>query len=93
MSVVRVLLKDPRVDVTLADDKGCTPLWWASYAGRHEVIELLIASGRDLGDIRNKKGKYGRSGYFSALGIAKEKSWAEEVPLLERFLANSTDSL
>ena len=59
MSVVRVLLKDPRVDVTLDDPKGCTPLWWAAWSGHREVIEYLIASGRDLGDVKNKKGKYG----------------------------------
>ena len=56
VSVVRVLLKDPRVDVTL-DDDGRTPLWWASRYGHHEVIESLIASGRDLGDIKNKRGE------------------------------------
>ena len=52
--VVEVLLKDPRVDVTLDDPWGCTPLWVASYKGHHEVIEWFIASGRDLGDIKNK---------------------------------------
>jgi len=59
VSVVEVLLKDSRVDVTLDDDMGCTPLWWPSRNGHHEVIERLIASGRDLGDIKNKKGKTG----------------------------------
>ena len=54
VSVVRLLLKDPRVDVTLDSDYG-TPLWYASCEGKHEVIEWLIASGRDLGDIEEKK--------------------------------------
>ena len=57
VSVVRVLLKDPRVDVTL-DNKGRTPLWWGSIYARYEVVEWFIASGRDLGDIENKKGKW-----------------------------------
>ena len=56
MSVVELLLKDPRVDVTQDDNSGCTPpLWHASRKGKHEVIEWLIASGRDLGDIENNK--------------------------------------
>ena len=46
--VVRVLLQDPRVDVTLDDNKGRTPLWRASNDGEYEVIEWLIASGKDL---------------------------------------------
>ena len=57
MSIVQLLLKDPRVDVTLDDEYGCTPLWWASRSGYREVIEWLIASGRDLGDFENKKGR------------------------------------
>ena len=30
MPVVRLLLKDPRVDVTLGDHRGYTPLWHAA---------------------------------------------------------------
>jgi len=54
VSVVCVLLKDPRVDVKEADNNGRTPLWCASNNGYHEVVEWLIASGRDLGDTENK---------------------------------------
>ena len=52
-----MLLKDPRVDITLDDSSKRTPLWFTSYSGKHDVIEWLIASGRDLGDIENTKGK------------------------------------
>ena len=72
MSVVQVLLKDPRVDVTLEDNNGCTPLWWASSYGCLEVIAWLIASGRDLGDVQNKKGNDWEDGKgYTALEIAK----------------------
>ena len=48
VEVVRLFLKDPRT--TFADDNGgCSPLWWASYWGHCEVVEWLIASGRELG--------------------------------------------
>ena len=59
MSVVRVLLKDPRVDVTLDDGDGRTPLWCAALEGNHKVIEWLIASGRDLGDVEQDRERLG----------------------------------
>ena len=88
MSIVQLLLKDPRVDVTLSDDHECTPLWWASRSGYREVIEWLIASGRDLGDVRNKKGKYWFGKDYTALEIARENKMSEVVSVQERFVAN-----
>ena len=89
MSVVQVLLKDPRVDVTLDDDRERTPLWFASRDDQHEVIEWLIASGRDLGDVKNKKGnEWGKDKVFTALEIARKCKRTEIVSVLERFLAN-----
>ena len=81
VSIVEVLLKDPRVDVTLEDYNRRTSLWWASYFGQHEVIEWLIASGRDLGDVRE----------YTTLEITREKEKHREfVSVLERFIANPT---
>ena len=87
VSVVRVLLKDPRVDVILEDGNGFTPLWWAAQNGMKEVIEWLVASGRDLGDV-NKKGERSPGINYNALGIARERKRTEVVSLLERFMVN-----
>jgi len=76
-----MLLKDPRVDITL-------PLWQASCHEKDEVIEWFIASGRDLGDIENKKGKHWDGKVYTALEIAKERKNPEVVTLLERFVDN-----
>jgi len=86
VSVVQLLLKDPRVDVTLADEDEWTQLWWASWKGRYGMIEWLIASGRDLGDV-NQKGIWSDKEY-TALEIAREMNKTEVVSLLERFMAN-----
>ena len=88
LSVFRVLLKDPRVDVTLDDPKGRTPLWKASPHGYHEVIEWFIASGRDLGDVKNKKGTDWDGKDYTALEIARKENKTEVVSVLERFIAN-----
>jgi len=89
VSVVRVLLKDPRVDVTLEDSRECTPLWWTTCYGHHEVIEWLIASGRDLGDFRNQKGNYlGDGKDYTALEIAREEDKTEAISVLERFTSD-----
>ena len=88
-SIVKVLLKDPRVDVTLDDEDGCTPLWYASRNGNCEVIECLIASDRDLGDVKNKKGNDWDDGkYLTVLEIARKRNRTEVASLLERFIDN-----
>ena len=56
--------------------------------GEHEVVEWLIASGRDLGDVKNKKGSFGGLDEKTALDIARWRSNTKVVPLLERFIAN-----
>jgi len=81
-----LLLKDPRVDVTLGDNDGCTPLWHASYYGRNKVIEWLIASDRDLGI--EQKGKWGNIEDYTALEIARKENKTEAVSVLERFTTN-----
>jgi ankyrin repeat protein len=45
---IQMLLSDPRVDTTIGDRHGSTPFWSAAFYGRVRVLELLIASGRDL---------------------------------------------
>ena len=53
------------------------------------MIEWLIASGRDLGDVKNKKGTDLRNDKdYTALGIARKNHRAEVVSLLERSIAN-----
>jgi len=87
-SVVRVMLKDSRVDITLADNNECTPLWYASNFGHHGVIERLIASGRDLEDVKNKKGMNLFGEEYTALEIAIFKEHDSVVLLLEKFIAD-----
>jgi len=70
VTVVEVMLKDPRVDITPDDIDGRTPLWWASRNGHHEILERLIARSSDLGDLKNKKGKMIGKDY-TALEIAR----------------------
>jgi len=66
---------------------------YAACFGIHEVIERLIASGRDLGDVENKKGKNWRDGNeYTALEIARVEKRTEVASLLERFMANSTQT-
>jgi len=53
------------------------------------VIERFIASGRDLGDVRNKTGKRWDGGKdYTALEIARVMNKTKVVSVLERFIAN-----
>ena len=47
-SCVRELLKDSRVKVAEAYRDGTTPLFWAAFWGRLDVIKWWIASGREI---------------------------------------------
>jgi len=73
-SVVRLLLQDPRVDASWADGNERTPLWMACYRDGHfEVVERLIASGKDL-ELHKKGTVFGLE--LSALEVAMEsKEW------------------
>ena len=68
--------------MSLDDIRGCTPLWHASCEGMHEVIERLIASGRDLGDMMNKKGEHWNGNDYSALEVARKYERTEVVSVL-----------
>jgi len=53
------------------------------------VIECLIASGRDLGDVQNKKGRHRETHEkYTALEIAGKYERTDIESLLERFMAN-----
>ena len=60
LSIVKMLLADPRVNASLTDNHNCTALWTAISQYRHkdalEIIERLIVSGKDLGNV-NQRGQ------------------------------------
>ena len=82
--VARLLLKDPRVDVSLPDAHLRTPLWLVSCLESHDLVEWLIASGKDFGDMDTQMGERG----YTALEIARRGHRRQVVSLLERFRVN-----
>ncbi|KAL2783509.1 ankyrin repeat-containing domain protein [Aspergillus keveii] len=44
--VVELLLAKQEINVDPADDRGATPLWYATWSGWSEVVRLLIATGK-----------------------------------------------
>jgi hypothetical protein len=92
VEVVKVLLKDSRVDINLADNGGWTPLWRASKQGDIEAIKWMIASGKEIKSLDVKatnSGPFGDDQEYTAIEIARKKNKTEVVSLLERFMANS----
>ena len=60
----------------------------ALHCGRHLGADIVKSlSGRDLGDVRNKKGKNWKGEYLTALEIARDEGETEVASLLERFTA------
>ena len=81
------LLTDPRVNITLCGQDERPPLWWAAQNGHCEVVEWLIASGRELEGGKNKKGKEEEAA-AAALEIARRMGKPDVVAVLERFREN-----
>ena len=46
VSILRLLLEQPSIEVNLADDKGCTALHKATCNGNIEAVKLLLADPR-----------------------------------------------
>jgi len=83
------LLKDPRVDAALTDNEGNTSFWWRSRYGHCEVVERLIATGRDIGV--SKVGRlWGSDTQRNALQIARVRNHMKVVALLQEFKAYPT---
>jgi len=80
ISCVLKLLQDSKVKVNEPHNNGYTPLHWAAFTGRLDVIEWWIASGRDL-----NFGTQGDIYTTDAIGGAREAGKTEVVTLLERF--------
>ncbi len=81
--MVKMLLKDERVNINEPDKCGCTPLWWASCRGQIEKIKWMIASGREL-DLEKKGRYYGEES--TPIEIGQERGKTEVVNLLEKFM-------
>ena len=88
VAILQLLLKDARVDFTYSDTYGWTPLITASCYGCDPVIEWLIASGRDLGDVVNSTGRTTGNEECTAIEVARREKKTKVVALLERFIAN-----
>jgi len=46
--VVSLLLADTRIDINTPERDQCSPLWMASQSGRFAVVQLILASGREI---------------------------------------------
>lgn len=51
VDIVRLLAAEPGVDVDARDEKGDTPLDIAKKNGQEEVVDVLLAMGKDSVDV------------------------------------------
>ena len=88
-----IMLKDPRVDINLANTRGISPLMWACYFGNTKIVQLLISFGRNI-DILKKSTKdwSGIKSGSTALDVAKQKNKTDIVQLLEQYQNNPKET-
>jgi len=77
VGMLRFLISDPRVNVALADSHGRTPLWLAVNRGYLNLVQWMIASGRELG---NTVKDFGASYYTRSKPAT---SWDEKQNILD----------
>jgi hypothetical protein len=87
-AIIQAFLGDPRVDTCARDHNGATPLWNATRWDYVMNIEVLIASGRDIGSVEDTGGMdtgdwHPRMERFTVMQIAS--SHPEATALLTRF--------
>ena len=68
------------------------PLLRAARFGRYKVVEWLMASGRDLGDLSAKGICFQGSREYTSLENARKEQRADVVGLLERFRSNQAQT-
>lgn len=75
---LRDFLQDPGTDINATDDLGWTPLMWAAWEGRKEIVELLLQAGADITATDN--------GGDTALTLAEKQDQSRIVTLIEEYL-------
>ncbi len=82
--VVSVLIGTAGVDLNMADNDGCSPLWNAAANGYTQSVRVLL-SAKERGLDLNQKPTSGDPDYIgkTPLEIARDMNRAEVVALLE----------
>ena len=76
VDVVNVLLGQGHANVNKAGKDGKTPLYWACYGGKEEVVKVLLEAGADVGIVADD----GKTG----LDVARRRGWDDVVRVLEQ---------
>jgi hypothetical protein len=78
-ATVMALLNTPDVDLNLAENDGWTPLMFAANNNRPQITQWLIERGADV-SIKSRMG-------FTAMGIARDRNFADVVTLMKKAAA------
>ena len=73
IEIVKLLLKDERVDINKSNNDDQTPLFIACFFGNLEIVESILRSGREINFMQ--KNKYGET----ALDIVRERKSKMEI--------------
>jgi len=86
LETVKLLLNDKRIDINKADKNEATPLWSASFKGFTNIVEYILASGREVDlNAKNNKGK-------TAMEVSRENNKMDTVELLESFESHPNET-
>ena len=86
--IVKILLKDERVNVNKENKDGITPLWTSCCYGKEEIVKILFASGREIDT--TKKTIPGNNDWNNktAAEIARERGKEQIAELVDEYAKN-----
>ena len=83
--IVKILLKDERVNVNKEKNDGWTPLWVACYYGREETVKILFASGREIDTTKKTNANHWQYPNTTAAEIARKKGKEQIADLVDEY--------
>ena len=86
--MMKIMLRDERVDVNQGDKNGRTTLWMSCEYGKMAAVEILFASGRRIDVTKKPIRGDGKWKNFTAAEVARKHNYHQIAELVDEYERN-----